>query len=209
MTLALFGALAWCAFAHAAYEDPDAAATDAAAEAAVAKLGAARSRAVSGASRTLVATVRSVPALVGAVGAGTRGLTANVQDLKQAVAALNAKESELEIRVELPADVLFDIDRHDIRPDAADALAKLATIARAYRGPVRLVGHTDGDGSDAYNLALSQRRAASVKQWLAERGTIDAARITTEGLGESSPRAPNDTPANKQLNRRVEAIIRK
>jgi outer membrane protein OmpA-like peptidoglycan-associated protein len=186
----------------APYDDPDAPDTVAAADAAVARLGAA-------AARDIVATVRNVPALQSGVAGAARGIEAKVTDLKQAIAALDADESPLEVRIELPADVLFDVDRAEIRPDAAQALAHTAVVIRSYGGPVRLVGHTDADGSDAHNLDLSVRRAASVRDWLVAKESLDAARFATEGLGETAPRAPNDTPANKQLNRRVEVVVRK
>lgn len=197
-------AFACCAAVHAAapYADADAPETAAAAEAAAAALGAAPSRSV-------VRTVRDVPALQQGVGAGSRAITASVQDVRRALSDLKGTETELEVRIELPADVLFDVDRDEIRPDAAQALANLATVIRGYEGAVRLVGHTDADGSDAHNLALSQRRAESVRRWLVERESLPEARFTTEGLGESTPRVPNDSAANKQLNRRVEVVVRK
>lgn len=202
--------LAATAAGAATYADPDAPDAQAAAEAAVARLGAARARAiVVTPARNVVATVRNVAALQGGVGGGTRQLEASVQDLASAVSALKGEESDLEVRIELPADVLFDVDKSEIRADAAQALAHLATVIRGYQGPVRLIGHTDSDGSDAHNLALSQRRAESVKAWLVGRESIDAARIAAEGLGETAPRAANDSAANKQLNRRVEVIVRK
>ena len=71
---------------------------------------------------------------------------------------------------------------------------------------VKIIGHTDSDGDDAKNLELSQRRAQSVKNELVSKFGIDASRIETEGAGETTPVAPNDTPANKALNRRVEFV---
>ena len=202
VVIALAGAFCGLVRAAAPYPDADAPQAEAAAQAAVARLGAA-------ASRGVVGTVRDLPALQQGVGAGTRAITASVQDVRRALSDLKGTESELEIRIELPADVLFDVDRDAIRPDAASALANLATVIRGYEGPVRLVGHTDADGSDAHNLALSQRRADSVRRWLVERESLPDARFSIEGLGESTPRVPNDSAANKQLNRRVEVVVRK
>lgn len=206
-------ALAWAGAATAAppvqYE-PDAPATEAAAEAAVAKLGANRAKQFKGTVRTIApATIRNVAGLsMGAAGA-TRGIKATVLDLESAKRDLKAKENELEVRIELPADVLFDVDKADIRADAVQALTHLGTVIRAYTGAVRLVGHTDSDGSDAHNLDLSRRRAESVKAWLVANAAIPAARFATEGAGEAQPVAPNDTPANKQRNRRVDVVVRK
>ena len=177
-------------------------ATEQAAEAAVARLGAKRALDVRGASLNLRGQVLAVRGLA-------LGTQATVVDLEAAKKDLKAQESDLEVRIELPADVLFDVDKADIRPDAAKALAHLGVVVRSYKGPVRLIGHTDSDGSDEHNLGLSQRRAASVRQWLVSRESVADARLSTEGLGESRPVAPNDTPANKQKNRRVEVIVRK
>ena len=71
---------------------------------------------------------------------------------------------------------------------------------------VKIVGHSDSDGDDAMNLDLSKRRAESVKNELSGKFGIEASRMETEGAGENRPVAPNDTPANKAMNRRVEFI---
>ena len=69
-----------------------------------------------------------------------------------------------------------------------------------------LIAHTDSDGNDLLNLDLSKRRGASVKSELVQNFNIDAAMIETDGKGSSVPVAPNNTPSNKALNRRVEFI---
>jgi len=68
------------------------------------------------------------------------------------------------------------------------------------------VGHTDSDGADAANLDLSKRRAAAVKNELVKTFNVNGDRLITDGMGESQPVSPNDTPSNKALNRRVEFI---
>ena len=121
----------------AAYADAWDARTTAAAEAAVARLGAKRASGI-------VAEVRNIPGLVVEVGGTGTGIVATVQQLEQAKRDLGAEETALVVRVELPADVLFDFDKADIRADAATALAQLATIIGAYpNGRVELLGHTD------------------------------------------------------------------
>ncbi len=202
--LAVAGAAAGAAAAQdLPYPDPWHPRTQAAAEAAVARLGAKRALAVE----------RSVLEIVGlarGVAGGGRGIVATVQETRRAMTALGARESALEVVVELPADVLFDFDQADIRADAAGALSQLATVLRGFpNGTARLEGHTDAKGDDAYNQRLSQRRAAAVKRWLVEREGIDAGRLTTHGLGEGRPVAGNDDEAGRQRNRRVEVIIRK
>lgn len=185
------------------YADPWAPATEAAAEAAVARLGARR-------AIDLVPSILQIRGLtVGVAGQGS-GIVATVQQVRQAMQSLGAQETNLEVRVALPADVLFDFDKADIRSDAASALAQLATVIRAYpSGRVELEGHTDAKGDDAYNRRLSLRRAESVKRWLAEREGIAAERFTTRGAGESRPVASNDDDAGRQKNRRVEVVIHK
>lgn len=203
-------AVAWSSRVRGeAYDDPWSPATEQAAEAAVAKLGAARSLALVPATRTVTGSELKVGGLALGTGSAALGVQGKVQDLAGALRDLGADESDLEIRIDLPADVLFDVDKSDIRADAARALKQLATVIRSYSGPVRLIGHTDSDGSDAHNLALSQRRAESVRAWLVGREGIPAGRLATSGEGEARPAAANDTAANKQRNRRVEVIVRK
>lgn len=132
------------------------------------------------------------------------------------VRTLSIEETETEIRIEIPAEVLFDLDKSDIRDDAAVALDQVADIIRAHPGkPVRIEGHTDATGSKDYNQRLSEDRARSVKDWLAQGKGFDAAAFAVTGLGETSPAAPNenadgaDDPEGRQKNRRVEIVIGK
>ena len=100
--------------------------------------------------------------------------------------------------------VNFDFDKADIRPDAAVILDEAASILNENSGKsVSVGGHTDSVGADAYNLTLSERRAASVKDYLVSKG-VDASRLTTHGYGEANPIASNDTADGRALNRRVE-----
>ncbi|MGJ4858883.1 OmpA family protein [Labrys sp. La1] len=126
-----------------------------------------------------------------------------------------ARESEGKILISLPGDVLFDFDKTDIRADAKPVLARLIEVLKAFpKAPVEIGGHTDAKGEDDYNLALSERRAASVKAYLA-RGKIGPARLAIKGYGETRPIAPNqkaggaDDAEGRQRNRRVEFEIGK
>jgi OOP family OmpA-OmpF porin len=103
--------------------------------------------------------------------------------------------------------VNFDFDKSNIRPDAVSILREAATILKENAGVnVSVEGHTDGVGSDAYNLRLSMRRAASVKAFLVKEGIAES-RLTTRGLGESQPVATNDTDDGRAQNRRVELKV--
>jgi outer membrane protein OmpA-like peptidoglycan-associated protein len=128
---------------------------------------------------------------------------------------LGAKVTERETRIELSADVLFDFDKAELKPEASESLAKVAEVLRASpSAPVSIEGHTDGKGTDAYNQPLSERRAHSVKAWLVEHGGVPAARITARGWGKTRPVAPNarpdgsDDPEGRKKNRRVEITVR-
>jgi outer membrane protein OmpA-like peptidoglycan-associated protein len=129
--------------------------------------------------------------------------------LDQRLDRLKAETSGTEITIRLPGSVLFDFDSAEIRPDAERTLRDVSEVVKGYaKRPVRIEGHTDSIASDAYNVSLSEKRAAAVKGWLVKDGTA-AARLTTRGHGEAKPVADNATAAGRQMNRRVEVIIEK
>lgn len=129
-----------------------------------------------------------------------------VGDLQQKILELNAKATERGLVVTL-GDVLFDTNKAELKSDAASNLAKLAAFLNEYKDrSVLIEGHTDSTGTEGYNLALSQRRADSVRTWLISQG-VDRARLLASGKGESYPVAGNDSISGRQLNRRVEVII--
>lgn len=103
----------------------------------------------------------------------------------------------------LPSDVLFAVNSATLRPEASSLLAAIAAQIVATTGPVEVDGYTDSTGTAAYNLALSKRRAQAVARRLEADG-VPAARITVQGFGEADPVAPNTTPSNMALNRRVD-----
>ena len=103
--------------------------------------------------------------------------------------------------------ITFDVNKADIRPESRGTLNDIATVLKENPDvKVKIIGHTDSDGDDALNLDLSKRRAESVRTELSSKFGIDASRMQTEGAGETKPVAPNDTPASKAMNRRVELI---
>jgi outer membrane protein OmpA-like peptidoglycan-associated protein len=114
-----------------------------------------------------------------------------------------------EVKIYLPADVLFDFDKADLRPEATPVLERVANVVRSdpKAAPV-IEGHTDSKGSDQYNQALSERRAQSVRQWLVSHGVT--AGMAVRGRGRSKPVAPNTMPngadnlEGRRMNRRVE-----
>jgi outer membrane protein OmpA-like peptidoglycan-associated protein len=103
--------------------------------------------------------------------------------------------------------IYFDVNKDVVKPESYGTLKGIADVLQANPDVrVKIVGHTDSDGADAANLDLSKRRGASVKNELVKSFGIDASRLESDGLGETKPVAPNDTPANKAMNRRVEFI---
>jgi outer membrane protein OmpA-like peptidoglycan-associated protein len=99
--------------------------------------------------------------------------------------------------------IRFDSGKDQFKPSSLPTLrAMLELMQNAPGQRFTVEGHTDSDGSDGYNQALSERRAATVVKWLADRG-IKHARLDARGMGEGSPVASNDTVSGKALNRRV------
>jgi photosystem I P700 chlorophyll a apoprotein A2 len=141
------------------------------------------------------------------------GMQARVDPVKAALKDLGARVTEREIKIDLSADVLFDFDKADLRPEAGPSLAKVAAVMNTYPKASALIeGHTDGKGSDQYNQRLSDRRADSVRRWLAAAGV--KTQMSARGWGKTKPVAPNtkpdgsDDPVGRQKNRRVEITVR-
>jgi len=123
------------------------------------------------------------------------------------LADLQAKQTERGLVVTV-GDVLFEVDRADLRPGEQRELDKLVAALRDRRGfDLAIEGHTDSTGSAEHNLDLSERRAASVRRYLTAQG-IDSDRSTSIGLGQDHPVADNDNASGRQQNRRVEIVIR-
>ena len=110
----------------------------------------------------------------------------------------------------LAATVHFDYDRAEVRPGEVSALDDFAGKlgGRAY-DRLEIVGHADRIGRDAYNLALSRRRAEAVRDYLA-RKTVDAKRVRTEAKGEAEPvtgdTCKNMGPANRKNRKLIECL---
>lgn len=150
-------------------------------------------------------------AIGGLAGAGVGHMMDRQEaDMRQALAQSEEvairREGDL-IALTLKGDVSFDVDSDVVLPGLYTELDRIAQILIKYPQTTIVVeGHTDSTGSDVYNQGLSERRAQSVQRLLVERG-VSAARITTVGYGETRPVATNDTPAGRQMNRRVEIRV--
>jgi outer membrane protein OmpA-like peptidoglycan-associated protein len=112
-----------------------------------------------------------------------------------------------ELVLRMPSGITFPVDRYEIQPQFQSTLDQVAQTLSSYNQTyIDVLGHTDSTGSDAYNQALSERRAQSVSNYLAGRGVAQA-RIAARGYGEGQPIASNDTDSGRAENRRVEIKV--
>ena len=110
-------------------------------------------------------------------------------------------------KVSIKAEALFDFDKAIVKPEGRKLLDQVVGRAQAINlETIIAIGHTDSIGSDAYNQALSVRRAEAVKAYLVTKG-VAANRITASGKGKSNPVADNRTAAGRAQNRRVDVEI--
>jgi outer membrane protein OmpA-like peptidoglycan-associated protein len=126
------------------------------------------------------------------------------------IAFVTASEMEAALRdkgkIELYS-ILFDFDKDTIKPESQPTLAEIAALLKS-KPELRLkvIGHTDNQGTANYNLDLSRRRAANVVAALSRDFGISPERLSAEGAGFSQPIATNDTEEGRAKNRRVELV---
>jgi len=130
------------------------------------------------------------------------------------IQAIQQVGAPCERRLVVGSDALFDFNKSNLRPDAQETLEALgAMIHKSGSRVVAIDGYTDSIGSSEYNQALSERRAQTVKSWLAAHGYVGDS-TPTKGFGKTRPIAPNsnpdgsDNPKGRQQNRRVEIVIK-
>ena len=132
---------------------------------------------------------------------GTRNESASVT-VKGKAAERPAPTDKLTIHVN------FDTNKSEIRKADMPDMQKAEAFVKKYPNcKVEVDGYTDSTGSDAYNMALSQRRADAVKNWLVEHHDVAADKIETKGFGKSNPVADNKTAKGRAENRRAEILI--
>jgi outer membrane protein OmpA-like peptidoglycan-associated protein len=128
------------------------------------------------------------------------------QLLNQLNSILQTRDSARGLIVNM-SDVLFDTGSYTLKPGAREKLAKISGILLAHPGlTLQIEGHTDSVGTDDFNQQLSERRADSVRDFLAEN-SVPASSITARGFGKMQPVATNDTADGRQRNRRVELVV--
>ena len=158
-------------------------------------------------------TGRIVGAGIGGVAGGVVGyqMDKQIKELKEQTAGSGVDVTETDngsaILVNLPDGVTFDVGSYSLRPEFRSTLDKVAESLVQYPNSlIDVYGHTDSTGSDAFNQTLSENRARTVLNYLVSRG-VPAARIRSQGFGETMPIASNDTADGRQKNRRVEIKI--
>ena len=155
----------------------------------------------------------AVGAILGAVvGGAAGGIIGNYMDKQAEEMQRDLEGATIErvgegIMITFDSGILFDVDKYDLRDQAKLNIEKLAVILNKYEDTnILLAGHTDSDGSDDYNMTLSERRARSVANYLAANN-VASGRMTVTGFGETQPVADNSTAEGKQANRRVEVAV--
>ena len=125
----------------------------------------------------------------------------------KAAPELDIQPVKAERKAVIPNNVLFGFDKATLTPQGKAEIDKLTAEIKAHaKDTVIVEGHTCSVGEAAYNMGLGQRRADAVKGYMLETG-IAAASMQSKSYGEEKPAVPNDTPANRKLNRRVEFKI--
>jgi len=150
-------------------------------------------------------------AIGGLTGAVVGGGIGNYMDRQAAALKKSMPEAEVvrdgdKVYVALPSGILFDTGKDALKPTAKDSLVKGAATLKTSETNIIIQGHTDSTGSDKINQPLSERRAQHVLDFLAANG-VPGSKMTAVGYGSSRPAVPNDTDANRALNRRVQLEI--
>ncbi len=116
-------------------------------------------------------------------------------------------ESQPLIRYSLSDTLLFSTDSYELSDKARPVLDKLyERLEKLSIQSIDIVGHTDDTGPEAYNLELSAKRAEAVAAYFENKG-VGAVKLNISGKGEQNPLVPNDSPARRSMNRRVEIIV--
>jgi outer membrane protein OmpA-like peptidoglycan-associated protein len=156
-------------------------------------------------------TEKVVGAGIGAIAGGAVGAYMDRQeaDLRRQTAGtgVDVIRQGDDLILRMPSGITFPVDSSAIQPQFRSTLDGVAQTLGSYNQTyIDVLGHTDSTGSDAYNQALSERRAQSVADYLSMRG-VARARMGIRGYGETQPIAPNETEEGRSQNRRVEIKV--
>jgi outer membrane protein OmpA-like peptidoglycan-associated protein len=136
------------------------------------------------------------------------------KELRQIAAERDEKAMQVErlnddlLRVSVSSEASFDFDKAGLKPEFKPTLNQVAAVLRDDPNlRIQVIGHTDSVGSETYNQQLSERRAKATADYLISQG-VSSSQVTTEGRGESDPRASNSTAEGRAQNRRVEIYLK-
>ena len=165
-----------------------------------------------GGSREGAATGAAIGAVGGAIAGNvwSKKMQRQKEQMEAATAGTGVTVSQTadnRLMLDIPSDISFDTNRHDIKPDFRAVLDQFARgLQENAATRVTIIGHTDSTGSDAINNPLSINRAASTRDYLTARG-VSVNRISIDGRGSREPVASNDTAEGRARNRRVEIFV--
>lgn len=155
----------------------------------------------------------AVGAIMGAAIGGVAGasigayMDKQAQEMEEDLDGASIERVGEGIKITFDSGILYDVDKAELKPAAKQNINELSEILKKYDDTNILIeGHTDDSGADGYNQTLSEKRAASVSDYLNSLGVANS-RITTTGYGELQPVADNTSAAGKAQNRRVEVAI--
>lgn len=155
----------------------------------------------------------AVGAIIGGAVGGTAGgfigkrMDKQAAEIKTAIPNAEVTREGEGIIVKFDSGILFDFDSSNLKVAARDNIKTLAGSLNEYPNTeIKVIGHTDNKGTEAYNLGLSEKRAAAVKAYAVSQG-VPSSRLTTAGKGFAEPIADNSTEAGRAANRRVEIVI--
>ena len=185
-----------------------------------AKTGAAIGAVLGAVAGNQVSHARGAPIVGAVVGAIAGGAVGNYMDKQHAELqrelAAEAARNELNItrlsgdalKIGVASDVSFDLGSAQMRPEAMNTYAKIASVLKDYdKTVIHIVGHTDTSGTDSFNQGLSERRAATVSSYLVGQG-VPGTRVRQEGRGEREPLVRTGDNVKESRNRRVDIVIK-
>ncbi|WP_128544617.1 OmpA family protein [Larkinella soli] len=155
----------------------------------------------------------AIGAILGATVGGAAGaligrrMDKQAEELRRGLENARVERVGEGIKITFDSDLLFDVDKSDLKSTNRENLARLAETLKKYEDTEVLIeGHADNTGSDSYNMKLSERRAKAVARILQSQG-VKNNRLIEKGYGESQPIADNNNTNGRQQNRRVEVAI--
>lgn len=167
----------------------------------------------------VIGAIAGDPALGAGIGAGigamggfawSNHMEHQKKQMEEATAGTDIEVTRTEnnqLKMNIPGDFSFDSGRAEIKPNMYPVLNSLvAGLMSNPQSQAMIIGHTDNTGSDEINNPLSINRAGNTRAYLANQG-IATNRMTIDGRSSYEPIAPNDTPANRAKNRRIEVFV--